>query len=102
MKKERIEVTRNSNYINFYLVVGAERLWLFSQEYSQSVYEYFKDGRAIGEFRKNPFWRSNPRLAKTIDRMPSMMRYVKRENGLPYKTEKKRYFYTTYRDMYAI
>lgn len=102
MKKERIEITKGNNNINFFLTVGNEKIWLFSQEYSMSVYEFFKNGRSVGEIKKNTFWRTNPRLAKTVDRIPVMIRRAKKACALPYKDGKRRYFDTTYRDMYAI
>jgi len=102
MKKERIEVTKNNNRINFYLVFGDTRLWLFSQEYSMSVYEYFEKGRSVKEVLDHRYWRNNPRLAKTIERLPLMMDYVKKDYTLPYKDGKRRYFRTTYRDLYTI
>lgn len=102
MKKERIEITKSNNHINFYLTFGGERHWLFSQEFSLSVYDYFKFGRSLSEMRKHNFWRSNPRLAKTIDRIPSMVGYVRKEYELPPDGGKRRYYQSTYRDMYAI
>lgn len=102
MKKERIEITKGNNIINFFLIFGKESVWLFSQEYSMSVYEYFKDGRSVGEIKKNTFWKTNRRLAKTIDRIPAMVRSARKEYQIPYKDGKRRYFNTTYRDMYAI
>lgn len=102
MKKERIEVTKSNNHIHFYLVFGEERLWLFSQEYSMSVYEYFERGRSVKELRNHRYWRNNPRLAKTIERLPMMMDYVKKDYKLPYRDGKRRYFRTTYWDLYLV
>ncbi len=102
MKKERIEIIRNRNRINFYLVFEGQRHWLFSQDFSVSVYDYFKFGRSVQEMRKHNFWTRNPRLAKTIDRIPAMIRYIKREYELPEHEGKRKYYRSTYRDLYAI
>ena len=102
MKKERIEITKNNNRINFYLTFEGRRHWLFSQEYSLSVYDYFRFGRSVSEIRKHRCWKHNPRLAKTIERIPSMIKYVRKEFELPDKEGRRRYYSTTYRDMYAL
>ena len=102
MKKERIEITKGNNRINFYLTFNGQRHWLFSQEYSMSVYDYFRFGRSVKELRQQRCWRSNPRLAKTIERIPAMVDYIKKEYELPVHDGKKRYFQSTYRDLYAI
>lgn len=101
MKKERIEITKSNNHINFYLTFEGHKHWMFSQEYSVSVYEYFKFGRSVNELRKHKCWRQNPRLAKTIERIPQMIKYIKKEYELPLKDGKRRYYSTTYRDLYA-
>ena len=101
MKKERIEITKNNNRINFYLAFEGQRYWLFSQQFSLSVYEYFKSGRSVGEVRKHNFWRSNPRLAKTLERIPAMISYVKKEYELSANVVKRRYYQSTYRELYA-
>lgn len=102
MKKERIEITKGNNRINFYLTFEGERHWLFSQEYSMSVYDYFRFGRSLKELRNHNFWRSNPRLAKTIDRIPAMVSYIRKEFELPVYDGKRRYYQSTYQNLYAI
>lgn len=102
MKKERIEITKGNNRIDFYLAFEGQKHWLFSQEFSLSVYDYFKYGRSVSEMRKHNFWKSNPRLAKTIERIPSMISYIRKEYELPLNDGKRRYYQSTYRDLYAI
>ena len=102
MKKERIEITKNNNRINFYLTFEGEQYWLFSQDYSMSVYDYFKFGRSLEELRNHSFWRSNPRLAKTIDRIPTMVRYIRKEYELPLCDGRRRYYASTYNSLYTI
>ena len=102
MKKERIEITRDNNRINFYLTFGGERHWLFTQDYSLSVYDYFRFGRSVKELRTSKFWRTNPRLAKTIERIPAMVSYIRKEYELPVYDGKRRYYASTYNSLYSI
>ena len=53
MKKERIEITKSNNQIHFYLAFEGNRHWLFSPEYSLSVYDYFRFGRSVKELREH-------------------------------------------------
>ena len=102
MKKDRIEITKANNTISFYLVSAGQRHWLFSQEYSMSVYKFFREGRSLSEVRKHNCWRSNRRLAKTIDRIPGSVDAVRKKYELPATDGKRRYYSTTYRDIYAV
>lgn len=43
------------------------------------VWKYFKNGRAVSEIMAFRAWNKNPRLDKTIVRLLSMIRYIKRE-----------------------
>lgn len=53
--------------------------YLLSQSFSMGVWKYFKNGRAVSEIMAFRAWNKNPRLDKTIVRLPSMIRYIKRE-----------------------
>ena len=77
--KDRIEITKENNQIKFYLISEGQRLWLFTQKYSMSVYKYFRNGRSINEIMKCKAWEKGPRLDKTISRLPGMIKYVKKE-----------------------
>lgn len=67
-----------------------------------SVYEYFKYGRSVSEMRKLNCWKRNPRLAKTLERIPVMIKYVRKEFELPECGGKRKYYQSTYRDLYTI
>lgn len=77
--KDKIIVTKGNNQINLYLVSKGKRLWLFSQKYSMSVYKYFQNGRSVREIMAYKDWQKGPRLNKTIERLPGMIKYVKSE-----------------------
>ena len=77
--KNKISVTKKNNKLNFYLIAGGERHYLFTQDYSKGVYEFFQGGRSESELHKYKLWRKNPRLDKTIEKIPLYTRYVLRE-----------------------
>lgn len=76
--KSRISVQRNKQNLDFYLRSNDGEFYLFSQDYSKGVYEYFKNGRSVNEIRKFDKWKKNPRLNKTIDRLPKQILYVEK------------------------
>ncbi len=78
--KNRIEITKKNDQLNFYLVTGEKKIYLFSQEYSKGVYHFFQSGRSESELHKYKLWRKNPRLDKTIEKIPMYVRYALKEN----------------------
>lgn len=77
--KNKITVSKNGSKINFYLNSDAGRLYLFAQEFSKGVYVYFKNGRAEAELRQFNKWNLNPRLDKTITKIPMYIRHLLKE-----------------------
>ena len=65
--------------LNFYLVKEGKTLYLFTQNYTRGVYDFFKYGRSANELRQFKNWRKNPRLDKTIEKIPIYRAYVMRE-----------------------
>ena len=81
----KIIIEKNNNYLNFYLTDKKylpERLFLFSQKFSKGVYEYFKNGRDEREIRAFKNWGKNPRLDKTIEKIPMYVKFALKEAGL--------------------
>lgn len=92
MKNDRIIVevrldsqpdNQQNQVIDFYLRSADGKSYgksyLLSQPFSMGVWKYFKNGRALSEIMAFRAWNKNPRLDKTIVRLPSMIRYIKRE-----------------------
>ena len=77
--KNKIMVVKNGGRMNFYLHSDAGRMYLFAQEFSKGVYVYFKNGRAEAEIKQFNKWNLNPRLDKTITKLPMYIRYVMKE-----------------------
>ena len=65
--------------LNFYLVKEGKTHYLFTQNYTKGVYDFFKHGRSANELRQLKNWRKNPRLDKTIEKIPIYRTYVMRE-----------------------
>lgn len=89
MKNDRIIVevrldNQQNQVLDFYLRTAAlrtaaKKFYLLSQPFSVGVWRYFKNGRAVSEIMAFRAWNKNPRLDKTIVRLPSVIRYIKRE-----------------------
>lgn len=88
MKNDRIIVevrldsqpdNQQNQVMDFYLRSADGKTYLLSQSFSMGVWKYFKNGRALSEIMAFRAWNKNPRLDKTIVRLPSMIRYIKRE-----------------------
>lgn len=78
--KDKIIVENKSEYLHFYLKNSkCGKLYLFSQRFSRGVFEFFNKERSISEILKFRRWNRNPRLDKTISKIPIYMRYVERE-----------------------
>lgn len=79
--KNKILVTKSNNKIHFYLISEGKRHYLFSQNFSKGVYQFFRSGRSESELHGYKNWRKNPRLDKTIEKIPMYMRYVIKETA---------------------
>ncbi len=82
--KTRIIVKRNESdvdnwKIDFYYVMKNQTLYLFSQNYTDGVYDWFKNGRSENELRQFKSWRFNKALNKVVDKIPAYIKYVKKE-----------------------
>lgn len=81
--KNRIIIVHSPDILDFYLVNRCGRYFLFTQRFSKGVWEYFRDGRAEAEIRSFRDWRRNPRLNKTIEKLPRYIKYAMTELVMP-------------------
>lgn len=65
--------------LNFYLVTGGKTIYLFTQDYTKGVYDFFKNGKSANELRQFKKWRRTPRLDKIIEKIPIYRTYAMRE-----------------------
>lgn len=77
--KKRITITKANEQLHFYLTTDRGRTYLFTQAFSKGVYDYFRRGRSERELREFKNWNKNPRLDKTIEKIPMYTYYVMRE-----------------------
>ena len=77
--KSKITVTKKNNKINFYLHTDGGNFFLFSQNFSKGVYQFFCKGKAESEIITFKKWNRNPRLDKTIEKIPLYTKYVRKE-----------------------
>lgn len=77
--KNRITVIKNMDNLDFYLLSKQGKFYLFTQPYTKGVYAFFRDGRAENEIKGYKKWNRNPRLDKTIEKIPLYVQYVTRE-----------------------
>ena len=82
--KDKIIVRRNENdidnwLIDFYLVTKQGTYYMFSQNYTEGVYNWFKDGRSENELRQFKGWLKNKTFGKTIEKIPMYKKYVMKE-----------------------
>lgn len=77
--RNKITITKKNDKIHFYLVSGGKRYYMFSQSFSKGVYEFFRAGRSESELHSYKLWHKNPRLDKTIEKIPMYIRYIMKE-----------------------
>ena len=76
--KNKITVTKANDMITFYLHVGKRRVLRFGKKKRNGVYDFFAGGRSEDEIRNFRMWNRNPRLDKTITKIPLYTKYVLR------------------------
>ena len=79
MKQVKIFIVKTMNRLHFYLVTEKGRYYLFEQKFSKGVYEYFRSRKSLGEVHSFKRWGRNPRLDKTIEKLPLYIQYVRKE-----------------------
>lgn len=80
--KQKIFIEKKSEQIHFYLKSSAlGKMYLFSQRFTKAVYDYFIQERSLNEILGFKKWYHNPRLDKTISKIPMYIRYAEREYG---------------------
>jgi len=80
---DRITIENGEGIMHFYYekAGGGKRQYLFTTEFSGSAFDFFRGrGRTMRELYRFRDW-GNPRLAKTIERIPSAVAYVVREES---------------------
>jgi hypothetical protein len=66
---------------SFYLEHEGETHFLFSQEYRKSVKAYYGTGVSLNEALNNPRGGKDHALRKTMEKLPSYIKYIEKEYG---------------------
>lgn len=64
---------------SFFLIVGTEEFFLFSQAYRKGVDEYYGRGVRIDESMKYSRAHNDSAITRTMDKIPMYVRYIERE-----------------------
>ncbi|MDO5133636.1 MAG: hypothetical protein Q4D81_11760 [Eubacteriales bacterium] len=75
------EIAVPGKMLDFYWEVRGRRSYLFRQRYTGGVHEIFKDGVRDFEVRNFRRWNRNPRLDKTLDKIPVYIADALRESA---------------------
>ena len=77
--KRKIIAQKVEGDLYFYLKSRHKTQYLFMQRYTRAVYDYFRFGISENQLRSFHNWDRNPRLDKTIEKIPLYITYVLRE-----------------------
>lgn len=76
---------------SFYLMVGTEEFFLFSQAYRTGVEEYYGRGVCIDESMKYSRAHNDSAITRTMDKIPMYVKYIEKEYAIEVlKQTKKR------------
>ncbi|MCU6782336.1 hypothetical protein OCV46_00005 [Anthropogastromicrobium aceti] len=65
--------------LHFYLEKKGKKVYLFTQSYNIAVAREFTSGKTADELRRYHKWGRNPRVDKTIEKIPMYITYIKQE-----------------------
>lgn len=72
----------HSNNQDFYVKVDNVDYFLFRQSYRKGIKEYFGNGVRIDKALKNNWNKLDRAVLRTIDKLPSYIKYVEKEYGI--------------------
>lgn len=67
---------------SFYLMVGTEEFFLFSQAYRKGVEEYYGRGVRIDESMKYSRAHNDSAITRTMDKIPMYVKYIEKEYAI--------------------
>lgn len=75
---------------SFYLTIGNEEIFLFSQAYRKSVAEFYGNGVLLDESRDYSKAHNDSAIKRTMDKIPMYVKYIEKENGINVMKKTKR------------
>lgn len=82
---------------SFYLMVGTEEFFLFSQAYRKSVEEYYGRGVRIDESMKYSRAHNDSAITRTMDKIPMYVKYIEKEYAIEVLEQTKKRSSQNYR-----
>lgn len=82
---------------SFYLLIGNEEFYLFSQAYRRGVEEYFGKGVRIDESMKYSRAHNDSAITRTMDKIPMYVKCIEREYDIEIFERTKRKSIQNYR-----
>ena len=86
---------------SFYLLVGSEEFFLFSQAYRKGVEEYYSRGVRIEESMKYSRAHKDSAITRTMDKIPMYVRYIEKEYAIEVLEQTKKRNVQNYRVHYS-
>ena len=75
---------------SFFIHVGTQDFFLFSQAYRKGVAEYFGKGVYLSEAMNHSRAHFDTAISRTMDKFPAYIRYIEREYDIAIMTRTKR------------
>ena len=72
----------NKGVHTFYLIVGNEEFFLFSQAYRKGVEEYYGKGVSIDKSMKYSRAHNDVAITRTMDKIPMYVKYIEKEYNI--------------------
>lgn len=82
---------------SFYLMVGTEEFFLFSQAYRKGVEEYYGRGVRIDESMKYSRAHNDSAITRTMDKIPMYVKYIEKEYAIEVLEQTKKRSSQNYR-----
>lgn len=81
--KDRIYCVPSAKGVHaFYLQTEGEDYYLFSQNFRKGVHDYYKNGVSVDRALDFSFGGHDSAIARTMEKLPSYIRYVEKEYGV--------------------
>ena len=81
IERTKTEKLTERNKLNFYINVDGECLYLFSQNFNQETYDFFKNGVILDRCLDYSNAKRNKGILRAMDRIHSAIRYIEQEYG---------------------
>lgn len=82
---------------SFYLMIGNEEFFLFSQAYRKGVEEYYGRGVRIDESMKYSRAHNDSAITRTMDKIPMYVKYIEKEYAIEVLEQTKKRSSQNYR-----